>query len=286
MIKPSTFSIVAYDSDTESWGIAVASKFLAVGAVVPWLSSNAGAIATQSYANTLFGMDGIKLLASGISAEKCFQEISKSDQELDLRQVGIVDKFGGSFTFTGKQCHDWAGGISQPGYAIQGNLLASQSVILEMERYYLASKGDFADRLFAALKAGDAAGGDKRGRQSAALRIVKAGGGYGGFSDNLIDFRVDNESDPFSKLLEMMELRHLYYDRSPVEEKIPIDEKVIKQFAPMLIRKGHLCSENFNENEFLQALSDFIGYENFEDRFDPINRTLDKPVHDYIIRRY
>lgn len=286
MIKPSTFSIVAYDSETESWGIAVASKFLAVGSVVPWLSSNAGAIATQSYANTLFGSEGIKLLATGISAEKCFQEISKSDHELDFRQVGIVDKFGGSFTFTGKQCHDWAGGISQPGYAIQGNLLVSRNVILEMEKNYLSSNGDFADRLFAALKAGDTAGGDKRGRQSAALRIVKVGGGYGGFSDNLIDFRVDNDSDPFSKLSEMMELRHLYYDRSPIEEKIPIDESLIKKFAPLLLRRGHLSSENFSENEFLQALSGFIGYENFEDRFDPIKHTLDKPVHDYILRNY
>jgi len=286
MIKPSTFSIVAYDSQTESWGIAIASKFLAVGSVVPWLSSNAGAIATQSYANTLFGIDGIKLLTTGISAEGCFKEISKSDQDLDLRQVGIVDKFGGSFTFTGKQCHDWAGGIAQPGYAIQGNLLASQNVILEMEKAYLASEGDLADKLYAALKAGDLAGGDKRGRQSAALRIVKTGAGYGGFSDNLIDFRVDNEADPIGKLADMMELRHLYYDHSPMEEKIPIDETLIRNLTPLLIRKGHLSIVNFNRNEFLQALSDFIGYENFEDRFDPINQTLDKPVYEYILRTY
>lgn len=286
MIKPSTFSIVAFDPKTNSWGIAVASKFLSVGSVVPWLSSDSGAIATQSYANTLFGINGLKLLAQGESAAQTFSLISKSDPELELRQVGIVDKNGDSISFTGKMCHDWAGGIAKPGYAIQGNLLAGEIVVLEMEKVFIETEGDLADRLYAALLAGDAAGGDKRGRQSAALRVVKQGAGYGGFSDNLIDFRVDNEPDPINKLAGMMELRHLYYDRSPIEEKLIINEQMIQLLIPILIKKGHLISSSANKSEFMKALNGFIGFENFEDRFDPVKGTIDKPVYDYILRAY
>lgn len=286
MIKPSTFSIVAYDPETKSFGVAVASKFLAVGAVVPYLSSTAGAIATQSYANLAFGIQGLPFLAQHLSAEDAFEQIAKNDPRLQTRQVGIVDLSGHSFTFTGNECHDWAGGITGPGYAIQGNLLVGEQVVKSMENAFRFASGDLSERLFAALAAGDAAGGDRRGRQSAALRVVKAGGGYGGGSDNFVDFRVDNDPDPIVKLRDMLVLRDLYYGSSRQSEKVPINAEFIELITPILIKKRLLSVPTTDRPVFIAALETFIGYENFEDRYDRHNATLDKPVFEYILKNY
>lgn len=173
-----TFSIVAYDPDETTWGIAVASKFPAVGAVVPWARAGAGAVATQSFANTAFGPTGLALMGdSGLDAEAALTKLLADDPQRESRQVGLVDSKGGSATFTGADCFDWAGGVTGPGYAIQGNILAGPQVVEAMKTTFLGAQGKLANRLHTALLAGDRAGGDRRGRQSAAILVVKAQGG-------------------------------------------------------------------------------------------------------------
>ena len=182
MPYPSTFSIVAYLQQSSEWGIAVASKFPAVGAVVPWARADAGAVATQSFANTSFGPTGLDRMSGGMSASDALVSMLSSDPDKEQRQVGLVDADGQSATFTGNKCHDWAGGLTGNGYAIQGNILTGPEVVQAMEKAYLESEGDLAARLFAALFSGDRAGGDRRGRQSAAILVVQPKGGYGGFN--------------------------------------------------------------------------------------------------------
>jgi uncharacterized Ntn-hydrolase superfamily protein len=191
-----TFSIVACDLEEQAWGVAVASKFPAVGAVVPWAQADAGAVATQSFANTSYGPRGLELMRNGISAEEALAKLLQEDKDRDLRQVSLVDVKGNSATFTGERCFPWAGGVTGKGYAIQGNILKSNKVVPAIEKTFLKTKGSLPKRLHAALLAGDRAGGDKRGRQSAAIYVVKPNGGYGGFVDRWIDYRVDDHADP------------------------------------------------------------------------------------------
>ncbi len=199
-IRVSTFSIVARDSATNELGVAVASRFFAVGSVVPWAEADVGAIATQSFANTSYGWRGLNLLRQGARPEEALKILLRDDAEREKRQVGIVSATGEAVTYTGTQCLAWAGGRSGPNYAIQGNILVGEAVVTEMEKAFLQTKGTLADRLYAALLAGDAAGGDSRGRQSAAMLVVKEGAGYGGFTDRSIDIRVDDHPDPFREL--------------------------------------------------------------------------------------
>ena len=168
-----TFSIVACDLKEKTWGVAVASKFPAVGSVVPWAQADAGAVATQSFANTSFGPRGLEMMSQGLSARQTLDALLKDDPEKEQRQVGLVDAKGNAATFTGSACFNWAGGVTGKGYAIQGNILTSAKVVPAMEKKFLATKGDLPARLHAALLAGDRAGGDKRGRQSAAIYVVK-----------------------------------------------------------------------------------------------------------------
>ncbi|MCU0232247.1 MAG: DUF1028 domain-containing protein [Acidobacteria bacterium] len=204
---PSTFSIAAADPATGEIGVAVASRFFAVGSVVPWARAGAGAVATQAYANTSFGSRGLDLLALGLSPKEALDVLLRGDDGRDRRQVGIVSPSGASATFTGPGCNAWAGGRSGPGYAVQGNILVGEAVVAAMEKAFLESAGrPLAERMLAALRAGDAAGGDARGRQSAALIVARAGGGYGGFTDRAIDVRVDDSKDPFGELARLTEL--------------------------------------------------------------------------------
>ena len=198
---PSTFSIVAVDPVAGESGVAVASRFFAVGAVVPFARGSAGAAATQASANTSYGERALDLLARGLGAEEVVRILTRSDDGRDTRQLGVVAAGGDSATFTGEKCNTWAGGRHGPGYAVQGNILAGEEVVAAMERSFLASAGKpLALRLHAALAAGDAAGGDSRGRQSAALIIARPGGGYNGFTDRAIDVRVDDHADPIGEL--------------------------------------------------------------------------------------
>lgn len=200
-----TFSIVARDPATGELGVAVASRFFAVGSVVPWARAGVGAVATQSFANTTYGPRGLELLERGATPSEALAVLLRSDPDREKRQVGIVAADGASVTFTGKACNPWAGGRSGRDYAVQGNILAGEAVTAAMEKAFLGTKGSLADRLFASLAAGDAAGGDARGRQSAALLVVKERAGYGGFSDRAIDVRVDDHADPFQELRRLLD---------------------------------------------------------------------------------
>ncbi len=198
---PATFSIVAADPAAGEVGVAVASRFFAVGTVVPWARAGAGAVATQAFANTSFGPRGLELLAQGLTPDEVLKVLLRADEGRGRRQVGIVGAGGASATYTGEGCNAWAGGRSGPGYAVQGNILTGEPVVAAMEKSFLESAGQpLARRLMLALKAGDAAGGDARGRQSAALVVVRDGAGYGGFNDRAIDVRVDDHADPFGEL--------------------------------------------------------------------------------------
>src|SRR4029453_14456457 len=195
-----TFSIVAYDSETQELGIAVQSKFIAVGSVVPWAKAGVGAIATQSYANTTSGPKGLALLEKGEKPEAVVTKLTEEDKRAASRQVGVVNAKGESATFTGEQCNTWAGGIKGENFACQGNILAGEDVVKGMVAAYKESKGDLGDRLIAALQAGQDAGGDVRGMQSAALLIVREGWGYGGYNDRYRDLRVDDHAEPIKEL--------------------------------------------------------------------------------------
>lgn len=196
-----TFSIVAADVASGDWGIAVASKFPCVGAVVPWARAGVGAVATQSWANTSFGPEGLELMGAGVGAQPALDRLLGDDDGREDRQVGFVDATGNAATFTGSKCMTWAGGVSGEGFAAQGNILAGEAVVAELARAFSETEGDLCDRLLAALVAGDAAGGDKRGRQSAALLVVREGGGYEGRNDRYIDLRVDDHADPINELV-------------------------------------------------------------------------------------
>jgi len=207
----STFSIVASDPETGELGVAVASRFFAVGSVVPWARAGVGAVATQSFANTSFGWRGIELLEKGLTPQEAADVLLRHDDNPARRQLGIVAPDGSSFTYTGENCIPWAGGRHGPHYAVQGNILVSEGVVLAMEKTFLETEGTLADRLYAALLAGDAEGGDSRGKQSAALIVVKKQAGYGGYNDRAIDIRVDDHAQPFEELGRLLQFAQMNY---------------------------------------------------------------------------
>jgi uncharacterized Ntn-hydrolase superfamily protein len=288
MPKPSTFSIVACDLDERAWGVAVASKFPAVGAVVPWAQAEAGAVATQSYANTSFGPRGLEMMASGMSAETTLAELLKDDDEREKRQVGLVDAAGQAATFTGYECFTWAGGVTGHGYAIQGNILVGQQVIGAIQKAFLETVGNLTSRLHAALFAGDRVGGDKRGRQSASIYIVKPEGGYGGFIDRWIDYRVDDHEDPVIRLGELLEMHELYFGESEEKDRVPLEDEPLKQLQEIAIALGYMEGEaNGQYNDATKAaLRAFTGNENFEERCDLEAGWMDKPVLEYLLKKF
>jgi uncharacterized Ntn-hydrolase superfamily protein len=201
-----TFSIVAADLESGDWGVAVASKFPCVGAVVPWAVAGVGAVATQSWANTSFGPDGLRRMGDGAGADEALRRMLHADEGREDRQVGLVDASGVAATFTGDRCMEWAGGVAGEGFAAQGNILAGEEVVAELARVFTETEGDLSDRLLAALLAGDAAGGDRRGRQSAALLVVREAGGYEGRNDRYIDLRVDDHPDAPQELARLFDV--------------------------------------------------------------------------------
>ena len=277
-----TFSIVACDLEETAWGVAVASKFPAVGAVVPWVQAEAGAVATQSFANTSYGPRGLALMGTGFSAQETLERLLEDDPDKELRQVGLVDAKGGSATFSGGSCFAWAGGLSGKGYAIQGNILANDRVIPAMEEGFLYTSGNLPTRLHAALLAGDRAGGDKRGRQSAAIYVAKPKAGYGGFVDRWLDYRVDDHEDPVPRLGELLEMHELYFGKSPESERVELKENTLQQMTRILTQAGYLK----NEKGFAEAFSEFIGNENFEERADPQVQWIDGPVLEYLVKKF
>jgi uncharacterized Ntn-hydrolase superfamily protein len=208
-----TFSIVAYDPETKELGVAVQSKFIAVGSVVPWAKAGVGAVATQSYANTGYGPKALDLMSQGVEPEKVMDLLTSIDRKAAIRQVGLVDAKGRSATFTGEKCNPWAGGLRGENFACQGNILAGEDVVNNMAKSFQESKGDLGERLIAALEAGQAAGGDVRGMQSAALLIVRDGWGYGGYNDRYRDLRVDDHAEPIKELKRVYDLHRQIFPR-------------------------------------------------------------------------
>lgn len=288
MTYPSTFSIAAYDQTEHTWGVAVASKFPAVGAVVPWAMVDCGAIATQAMANTSFGPRGLKLLSSGLSASETLQQLLAEDDGRQSRQVGIVDAHGDAATFTGSDCMDWAGGLTGPGYAIQGNILVGAHVVNAMQQAFLTSPGDLAARLHAALFAGDRAGGDRRGRQSAAILVVRKEGGYGGYTDRLFDYRVDDDPDPVVKLGQLIELHRLYFEKSSQNERLNLQGGLLGDLQTLMHNLGYLNqpASGLYDEATRQALRTFTGNENFEERCDIDAGWMDAPVYNFLLRKF
>lgn len=267
--------------------MAVASKFPAVGARVPWVAVG-GAVATQSYANTSFGPHGLALLGQGKSAEETLNLLLASDPGREHRQVGIVDTQGGAATFTGKECLPWAGGVIGDGFAVQGNILASPQVVDAMAEAFAQTSGDLGERLMAALLAGDRAGGDRRGRQSAALLAAKSKAGYGGFDDIWLDYRVDDDPDPVPRLAALLDLHRLHFGKSPAEDELPIEGEVAARLQVLLSRLGYYTGPASATYDPVTraALEAFLGNENFEDRADFERGRIDRPVFEHLIRKY
>jgi len=212
-----TFSIVAYDPDTKSWGVAVQSKFFGVGSVVPWAKAGVGAVATQSFANTRYGPDGLAMMADGGAASNVVAELTEADPMRSRRQLGVVDAKGDAAAYTGTRCMDWAGQLVGTNYCVQGNILASGLVVTNMatafEKARASGKGELADWLVAALVAGQEAGGDVRGKQSAALLVVKKDGGYAGLNDRFVDVRVEDHETPIKELERLLKVHKTFYPR-------------------------------------------------------------------------
>ncbi len=287
MIHPSTFSIAACDLETRAWGVAVASKFPAVGAAVPWVRAGAGAVATQSYANTSFGPKGLGMMAEGLSAEETLKRLLAEDPDRELRQVGLVDAQGQAATFTGAKCYDWAGGLTGPGYAIQGNILVGEQVVQAMEKAFLESEGPLPQRLYAALLAGDRAGGDRRGRQSAAIYVAKPAGGYGGFNDRWIDYRVDDHPDPVPELGRLLQLHELYFGESAPEERLTLAGEVLLTLQRILIQQGYRVRMTGDlDLDTREALEALMGNENFEERCNVKEGWIDPPVLHYLMEKF
>ncbi len=236
-----TFSIVARDPATNELGVAVASRFFAVGSVVPWARADVGAVATQAYANTTFGWRALDMLEAGMSVEAIRDSLVASDPGSARRQFGIVAANGEAVTFTGDSCSSWAGGRAGANYAIQGNILAGEQVVAQMEKAFLASQGSLASRLYAALLAGEAVGGDSRGKQSAAIYVVKAGAGYGGFTDNAIDIRVDDSPEPFQEIGRLLNIAEMNYSWN--EAWTLFTRKEFKEALPLMERTARLAPD-------------------------------------------
>ncbi len=265
-----TFSIVACDLQAQEWGIAVQSKFLAVGAVVPWAKAGAGAVATQSYANTSYGPDGLALMAQGWRAQEALGHLIAGDEGHARRQVGLVDAQGRAATYTGDECHAWAGGITGAHYAAQGNILVSRSTVESMAAAFESSQGELADRLVAALAAGQLAGGDRRGQQSAAVLVVRPEGGYGGYNDRYMDLRVDDDPLPIERLKALVDLHHLFFKPPAPGEMVTIEGDLAREVQQILIWAGYYDGPKTGayDEATRKALRALIGNENFEERFD------------------
>jgi uncharacterized Ntn-hydrolase superfamily protein len=265
----STFSIAGFDPETASWGVAVQSKFLAVGAIVPWARVGAGAVATQAMANYTYGPRGLELLSEGRTAQETVEALTAGDPQREHRQVGVVDAEGDSATFTGSECFEWAGGIAGEHYAAQGNILVGRETVEAMARAFERGEDDLASRLLAALQAGQEAGGDRRGRQSAALLVVREGGGYGGDNDRMVDLRVDDHPDPIAELARLYGLHTLYFGETRPEDVVAVEGEVRREVASSLRRLGYLWEESPDERTLHAALSAFVRTENFEEREQP-----------------
>lgn len=235
-----TFSIVGFDPDTGDLGVAVQSRFFAVGAVVPWVRAGVGAVATQAGTNTSYGPRGLELMARGYGATEALHALVDADPAIAVRQAGVVDAHGGSAAHTGPDCMEWAGHVNGPGFTAQGNILAGPDVVTAMAGAFQQADGDLADRLMAALHAGQAAGGDRRGMQSAALQVARAHAGYNSWTDRYVDLRVDDHADPIAELQRLLALQRRFHAMQQPTEPVALDREALALVQRALGRAGLL----------------------------------------------
>jgi uncharacterized Ntn-hydrolase superfamily protein len=261
-----TYSIVACNLDAGQWGVAVQSKFLAVGSLVPWAEPHVGAIATQSYANPRYGPDGLALLRKGRSADEVVEALTAADEGRAERQVGVVDRQGRAATFTGDECHDWAGGRTGNGYAAQGNILVSPDTVDALAvTFEQNGRLSLAERLIECLAAAQGAGGDRRGQQSASLLVVEKDAGYASLSDVVVDLRVDDHELPIVELRRLYALHNELFGVTPPEDWIAVDEALSAELRDRLAKLGY-------DGELDKAFNDWAGTENLEERVEGIER--------------
>jgi uncharacterized Ntn-hydrolase superfamily protein len=256
-----TYSIVACDLEAGQWGVAVQSKFLAVGSVVPWAMPHVGAVATQAYANPRYGPQGLELLREGISAQEVVERLTSADDGRDHRQLGVVDAEGGAATYTGKECLDWAGGRTGAGYAAQGNILVSAETVDALADTFEGASGLLAERLIDCLAAAQAAGGDSRGQQSASLLVVERDGGYANLSDVVVDLRVDDHELPIEELRRIYRLHDEIFGKTPRAQWLDVDEGLADELRDRLTRLGY-------DGELDDAFTRWAATENLEERVD------------------
>jgi uncharacterized Ntn-hydrolase superfamily protein len=258
-----TYSIAACDLDAGQWGVATQSKFLAVGAVVPWAEPNIGAIATQAYANPRYGPEGLGLLREGLSAEEVVERLTSADEGRDQRQLGVVDGDGRSATFTGAECLEWAGGTTGPCYAAQGNILVSAETVDAIAATFESSSGPLAERLLDCLDAAQAAGGDRRGQQSAALLVVEKDGGYAKLSDTVVELRVEDHPRPLEELRRVYRLHEALFGETPRDEWLTVDDALAQELRERLAKLGY-------DGDLEDAFNRWAGNVNLEERVDGI----------------
>ena len=261
-----TYSLAACDLDAGQWGVATQSKFLAVGSIVPWAEPQVGAIATQAYANPRYGPDGLALLREGLGAEEVVRRLTDADEGREHRQLGLVDARGDAATFTGSECLDWAGGRTGDCYAAQGNILVSAETVDALAACFDATKGrPLAERLLEALAGAQAAGGDRRGQQSACLLVVERDGGYANLSDVVVDLRVDDHERPITELHRLYGLHQAIFGKTPQDEWLEVDDTLRAELAERLARLGY-------EGELGDAFFRWTANENLEERVDGVER--------------
>ena len=265
MARPiATYSIVACDLEAGQWGVAVQSKFLSVGSVVPWAEPHVGAVATQAYANPRYGPNGLALLREGLSAQEVVDQLTEADEGRDHRQLGVVDAKGGAATYTGKECLDWAGGRTGEGYAAQGNILVSAETVDALAETSNRAAAP-AERLIDCLAAAQAAGGDSRGQQSSALLVVERDGGYAQMSDVVVELRVEDHERPIEELRRIYVLHDEIFGSTPREKWVDIDEALATELRERLAKLGY-------DEDLSEAFPRWAGKENLEDRVDGVEQ--------------
>lgn len=271
--KVATFSIIGFDPVSGELGIAVQSKFLGVGAVVPWAKAGVGAVATQSFANTAFGPEGLALLEAGWKPAEVVEKLLENDPDRELRQFAVMNAAGDTAAFTGKECYHWAGDRKGVNCSAQGNILVSEETVQALTETFEQTDGPLAERLIASLDAAQAAGGDARGKQSAALFVVQEQGGYGGYNDRKYDLRVDDHKEPIKELKRIYELHQLYFSSPAAEDLLVLEGEMLIEVEKMLIEEELLDNiHDSYDDEVKQALRTYFMRENFEERWQEDNK--------------